>query len=68
MPHRLLFGIKAIAFAYVKGIEADGIVFAVSEVIALHHVAKSFITMPHIHQHDMRTLLIIAAYHVVGEK
>src|SRR5690606_630419 len=36
----LLLRVQAVAFADVKGIEADGVVFAVREIIAVYHIDR----------------------------
>ncbi len=42
--------------------------FIISEVVSFHQVTQPFVGMADIHEYDMRTLFVVRADHVIGEK
>src|SRR5690606_13854195 len=63
-----LFRVQMVTFPNNEGIVTDWVFFTVGDVVAVYHITQAFIAMSHIHQYDMRSLLVIAAYHMIGKK
>ncbi|COZ59437.1 Uncharacterised protein [Mycobacterium tuberculosis] len=64
----LLFSVKAVPHADVEGIELHGLIFRIGKIISAQKVTKALVTVAHIYEYQVASLVVVGPHQVVGKK